>query len=260
MKGASQRAAYADASTLRRRFVGDTGYGLAYGSHPAGTATLRSDLDLVFISPQPLAADELARLIDGICHLHRVHGFDLDTEVDYAVKVHASFTDVDLAVGLYCFDRDSQGHLTVPPVIVEPWFLNSRTFAHRLVLNALTSPHVFLGGDTAIYVQHCWRAEYALALLAVALFGDTINLTLNEAVAAVIYGPEHVSGKDFLGYTCNRHLYMTLSRGLSRLARHGILRDLDGTRFERDLGACRAAIKQLQPARGLYASAWDNAH
>lgn len=246
---ANQHAAYADASALRKHIVGDSGYGLAYGSHPAGTATRHSDLDLVLISPQPLATDELARLVDAVCDLHRVHGFDLDTEVDYAVKVHAAYADVDAAVALHCFNHDNHGHLAVTPVLVEPGFLNSRTFARRLLLNALTSPHVFLGGDLASYEHQRERAEYALALLAVTLIGDTTTLTLDEAVTAVTHGPGNASGEDFLGYTRNQYLYRTLRRGLAQLEHSAILRKLDATTHEQDHRACRAAVKELQPAR-----------
>ncbi|MBA0124384.1 hypothetical protein H0B56_02380 [Haloechinothrix sp. YIM 98757] len=170
-----------------------------------------------------------------------------------------SFADVDSAVRLQCFDIDSRGCITVSPVIVEPWFLNSRTFAHRLLLNALTSPHVFLGGDAVTYERHRKRAEHALAVLAVALLGGVNSFTLEEAVAAVTHGPEQASGEDFLGYIGSRHLYTILLRGLSRLARHGILRRPGRTRFELDHAAFEAVIRLLRPARGPGAPAWDNA-
>lgn len=254
-----QHAAFVTASALCSTYVGDAGYGLAYGSHPAGTATPRSDLDLVLIGPQALTLDELTRLIDAVRHLHHVHGLDLDTEVDYSVKVHASFADVDAATCLRCFDLDSAGHITASPVIVEPWFLNSRTFAHRLLLNALTSPHAFLGGDVTAYEQDRQRAEYGLVLLALALHGDATSLTLDEAVTAVTNGPEQATGKNFLGYTSNPHLTATLRRGLGWLAQQGIVRDIDGTQFEPDHGACQAEVRQLRAARRPRATAWDNA-
>lgn len=246
----TQQAAYAAARTLRSTFVGDNGYGLVYGSHPAGAASPRSDLDLVLISPHRLTDSELSQLIDAVCHLHRVHGFDLDTEVDYAVKLHASFADVDAAVSLRCFDFDGNGQLTVPAVVVEPWFLNSRTFARRLLLNSLTSPHVFLGGDTTIYTEHRNRAEHALALLAVARVRHSAPITLDEAITAITIGPQTSTRKDFLGYTRSQHLRTTLLRGLMRLTEDGILRHLDGNTFQPDHRACQATIKQLQ-ARGV---------
>lgn len=243
---ATQRAAYAAASALRSTFVGEDGYGLAYGSHPAGTASPHSDLDLVLVSPHCLTDGELAQLIDAVLQLHRVHGFDLDAEVDHAVKVHASFADVEEAVSLHCFDSDHNGQVIVSAVVVEPWFLNSRTFAHRLLLNALTSPHVFLGGDTSIYIEHRKRAEHALALLAVALLRDTTHITLDDAITAVTIGPQRSSGKDYLGYTPSRHLRTTLRRALPQLVADGILRHLSGNEFKLDHEACQAAIRQLQ--------------
>lgn len=201
------------ASKLRGAFVGDSGYGLAYGSHVAHTASPRSDLDLVFIAPGRPAADTLDQLADAVQRLHHDHGLDLDTEVDYAAKVHASFADVDAAVSLRCFDIDAQGGVIASPVVVEPWFRNSPTFTQRLLLNALTSPHAFLGGAIDAYEHHRQQAEQALALLALSLLDSATTLTLNDAVTVLTHGPAGTTGKDYLGYVFNPELYSTLHRG-----------------------------------------------
>lgn len=96
------------AGRLRHEFVGSDGYALAYGSHPAGAASASSDLDLVLISARRLAAEQLATLVNAICRLHHDHGLGLDTEVDYAVKVHATYQDVTTAVTLRCFPTDGK--------------------------------------------------------------------------------------------------------------------------------------------------------
>jgi UTP:GlnB (protein PII) uridylyltransferase len=108
------------ASDLRYRFVRSGGYGLAYGSRSAGTATATSDLDLVFITPRRLRSDRLADMVNAVLQLHHDHGLALDTEVDHSVKVHATLVDVAAAVSLRCFPLDADGRLEVSPVVVEP--------------------------------------------------------------------------------------------------------------------------------------------
>jgi arginyl-tRNA synthetase len=233
------------AGRLRHRFAGTAGYGLAYGSHPAGTASETSDLDLVLITAERLPAGRLHALADAVCQLHHDHGLALDTEVDYAVKVHATCGDVVAATSLRCFTVGDAGRIEVPPVVVEPWFLNSAPFRLRLLLNALTSPHAFLGGHVTLYHRHRRRAEYALGLLALSLHHGEV-LSLDDAIAVVTEHAEGARGEDFLGYTPGPHLYGVLNQGLSYLAANGVVRDLDGIRFSGDAATIRAAVAQLR--------------
>lgn len=248
------------AGRLRHRFVGLDGYGIAYGSHPARRATATSDLDLVLVTTKPLPSARLDELVEAVRRLHHDHGLGLDTEVDYAVKVHATYDDVTDAVSLRCFPTDDQGRIVVPPVVAEPWFLNSEPFRLRLLLNALTSPHTFLGGNVTRYDEHHRHAEHALALLALALRDNTVT-TLADAIAVVTEHPGGARGDDFLGYTPGPHLYGVLNRGLAHLAADGVVRDLDGTRFGCDLATVRAALKQRRARHGRTRPGertWDN--
>jgi hypothetical protein len=233
------------ASRLRHRFAGPDGYGLAYGSHPTGTATATSDLDLVLVTTGPLPPGRLDELVDVVRRLHHDHGLALDTEVDYAVKVHATCDDITQAVSLRCFPTDDEGRIVVPPVVVEPSFLNSEPFRLRLLLNALTSPHAFLGGSVTRYDEHRRQAERALGLLALGLHDDTV-ITLPGALAVVTEHPNGAQGKDFLGYVPGPHLYGILHRALAGLAAEGVVRDLDGTRFGYDPTAVQAALLHLR--------------
>lgn len=232
------------AAALRHRFVGATGYGLAYGSHPAGTASATSDLDLVLISPQRLPSDELTALVDAIQQLHHEHGLDLDDEVDYTVKVHATFNDVAEAVALRCFPRDDHQLPTVPAVVAEAWFLNSDAFRLRLLLNALTSPHAFLGGAIEPYEQHRRDAGRAMALLALTLHHDTV-ITVPEAAQHLVRHGDGACGEDFLGYQPGPHLDTVLRQSLATLVDNGLVRDLDGQRFAFEPAAIKGAVKAL---------------
>lgn len=102
-----------EASKLRTRFVGENGYGLAYGSHPCRTASSDSDLDLLYVSPAPLQTGQLQLLEEDVVMLHRRHGLQLDEEVAYTVKLHATIPEVRAALALRGFNIDRGGNLHV---------------------------------------------------------------------------------------------------------------------------------------------------
>ncbi|MDR7170165.1 putative nucleotidyltransferase [Nocardia kruczakiae] len=223
-------AAVEQACRIRGDYVGRQGYGLVYGSHATGTATPTSDLDLVLIGPEQLPAPRMSQLITEVCALHHRFGLDLDTEVAYETKLFATFDDVHNAVALRCFDRDD-GIIRAVPVVAEPAFLNSHRFGSRLLLNALTSPHIFLGGNTTRYRVHQREAEAALARLALALVPDTV-VSMADISRAVVCCAS-AAGKDFLGYDDGAHLRSTLARGMGELMAEGFVRDIDGTHIRK---------------------------
>lgn len=236
-----------DAAALRHRYVGCDGYGIAYGSHATADRPSDSDLDLVLIAPTKVRRRQLPQLVTDVLALHDEHGLRADMEVDYHAKLHATFADVDAALRLECFNRDSSGHPDVSRVVPEPWFLNSRPFALRLLLNALTSPHLFLGGNAATYDRHRQCAEQSLATLALSLSGPPDTTSLDQVLDAI--APHHgVNYKDFLGYRHDRHLASTLRRGMGALERRGVVRDVDGTRFEVNRTAYSRLLRRLSPA------------
>ncbi|NDL60195.1 hypothetical protein [Phytoactinopolyspora mesophila] len=198
----------------------------------------------MFVTPEPLADRHLAELVHAACQLHQNHGLGLDREVDYAVKLHATCNDVAAAVSLCSFLADDD-MIEVQPVVVEPWFLNSKQFRLRLLLNALTSPHSFLGGNVALYEKHRQAAERAVAMLALSLHHGQV-ITLSSAVAAITLGPDGASKKDYLGYAANTYLISVLHRGLAQLAAEGIVRDVDGSCFTLDQAVLHAVITALR--------------
>ncbi|GAA1272558.1 hypothetical protein GCM10009609_39630 [Pseudonocardia aurantiaca] len=85
------------------------------------------------------------------------------------------------------------------------------------VLNALTSPHAFLGGNVRLCSEHRQRAERGLALLALSLHPHAV-VTLADAARALIEVPCGASGKDYLGYLPDSRLHSALASGLARFA------------------------------------------
>jgi hypothetical protein len=242
-------AALADASRLRHRLA-QTHFAVAYGSHIRGTAT-DSDLDLLFVGDSPLSGEQMAWLTAEVRFLHHRHGLRLDEEVAYKAKLYASRDEISDAVNFGGYDVDAAGRLTVPPVLVDPAYLNSAAFKSRLLVNALTSPHVFLGGDIDRYPKYQARAACTAALVALSLLDDKHTLVVPDAVTALISDASGATGEDYLGYTeADRPLlYGLLQAAFAHLASHRVLQPLDGASFRHDQEARRALILRMASQR-----------
>jgi len=217
---------------------------LAYGSHVSRPPAGESDLDLLFVGP-PLPAGQLDDLAAAVVALHQAHRLRLDTEVAYQVKLHATPAQVDAAVGLQGFTVDPRGDLDIAPVVAAPWFLNSLPFKLRLILNALTTPHVFLGGNICQYERLCASADTAVALVALSLLAPADSVTVADVVTALVTGADGSAGKDFLGYRRGPALYATVHRGLTRLTTHRVVRPVDGVRYAQHHARRRAVVAAL---------------
>ncbi|MFF2040886.1 hypothetical protein ACFVVX_10690 [Kitasatospora sp. NPDC058170] len=245
----------AEAVALRAAHLGTGGYGVAYGSHTDGSAGPTSDLDLLLVGTEPLLPERMRTLADDVISLHRRHGLGLDREVSYDSKLHATTGQVDQATWLRGFTLTADGDIAVEPVVAEPWFLESPAFKLRLILNALTVPHVFLGGDVALYEHHRTRAERATALLALALLGDREETTVGDAVAVLRGDPAGPHGEDFLGHTERAGrapaLFSALQRALGALEREGVISTCDGVLIRQYADRRRALLRELvSPAVG----------
>ncbi|WP_040801328.1 hypothetical protein [Nocardia higoensis] len=242
---------FAAAAELCRAFAPAGGYGLVYGSQATGPGRSHSDLDLVLVGRHRPGSRVMSDLIGAVRRIHDDFGLRVDTEVDYETKLFASFSDVDGAVGLSCFRRVG-GRLRPDPVVAEPGWLNSTAFAQRLLLNALTSEHAFLGGNVRRYRADRSRAETSLALLVVSMLGTT-ELTVLDAVRVLTRSPDGAWGKDFLGYTPTAYLCSAVEAGLSSLADQNVVEVVDGTRFRR-----RHVVAEPGGADQLSSVACDN--
>ncbi|MFC8044706.1 hypothetical protein [Nocardia sp. NPDC057353] len=205
------------AAEVCHTFTPAGGYGLAYGSQAVEPDSSLADLDIVLVGENRPGAAEMSDLVAAVSRIHEDFGLRVDTEVEYETKLFATYADIDHAVGLRCFPR-SAGRLRPGPVITEIDWLNSSDFAQRLALNALTSAHLFLGGNVHRYRVDSARAERALILLVSSMLG-TEAFGVYDAVQALTHGPDGTQGKDFLGYHRNARLYATVRAGLARLSR-----------------------------------------
>ncbi|MEU4652285.1 hypothetical protein [Nocardia fluminea] len=232
---------FAAAARLCRTSTPVGGYGLAYGSQAVGVGYSDSDLDLVLVGRHRPDCHIMNDLVAAVCKIHDDFGLHSDTEVDYETKLFATYADVNSAVGLRCFSRIS-GVLSPAPVVADRRWLNSPAFAQRLILNALTSEHVFLGGSVARYRADRARAEQAVAVLAISILGVP-EVTVLDAVQALTVGPGGELGKDFLGYTLGTRLCSTVQSGLASLVARNLVEVIDGARFRR----CHVRDEQVGP-------------
>ena len=115
----------------------------------------------------------------------------------------------------------------------------------RLILNALTTPHVFLGGDLDQYQRQCTKADRAVALVALSLLEGAVGFTVADAVTALVNGPNGATGEDFLGYSHGPSLHATVQRGLAWLIAEQAVRAIDGARFEQHRDTRRRLIAAL---------------
>lgn len=234
--------ALADASRLRYLLAGAR-FAVAYGSHARGTAT-DSDLDLLFVGDPPLSGEQMTQLAAEVQLLHHRYGLRLDDEVSYEVKLYATRDEVTDAIGFGGYDVDTVGRLTVPPVLVDPTYLNSAAFKSRLLVNALTSPHIFLGGDIGLYRKYQARAARTVALVALSFLDDAETLVVSDVVTALISDASGATGEHYLGYAeADRPLlYGLLQAAFLHLTSHHVLSPLDGASFQHDQAARRVLI------------------
>lgn len=241
--------ALADASRLRHLLAGAR-FAVAFGSHARGTG-VDSDLDLLFVGDAPISGARKAWLAAEVKHLHHRHGLRLDEEVSYEVKLYAPSNEITQAIRFGAYDIDAAGALTVPPVLADPAYLNSATFKYRLLVNALTSPHIFLGGDTGPYRKYRACAARTVALIALSLLDDAETLAVTDAVTALISDVGGATGEDFLGYTEADVplLYGLLQAAFADLTTFHVLHPLDGASFRHDQAARRLLVTRIASQR-----------
>lgn len=204
--------ALADAGAVLKTLPG-VRFAVAYGSHARGRASARSDLDLLYVfdeQPEPTAIRDLVARVQ---RLHAAHDLTLDYEVAYDLKLWTTHAELRDALDLTGFTAPG-GKMVVSTVPTDPSYLNSARFKARLILNALTSPHVFLGGDVHAYQRAVRAAIAALARLAVLPIGSRTVYGVHDLVAMLLADPATgATGQDWLGYDDHDgpHLYALLA-------------------------------------------------
>jgi hypothetical protein len=155
--------------------------------------------------------------------------------VSYSVKLYASSAEVAAAIAFDGFAVSASGDLSVPRLVASPAFLNSTQFKLRLVINALTGPHIFLGGNADRFDNDQVHACRAVTLLALSTLDQSDIVSVSHAIdALVVDRGSSATGQDFLGYTAGdtATLYGLVQQGFAYLTEKGALRQVDGATFE----------------------------
>lgn len=172
-----------------------------YGSYASGHHTEKSDMD-VFIALEEHNVTDFEKAKDFLIDLHERYGLCLDDEVPYENKLIVSYEDVRKAVELRSFLTDGTRYV-VPLVKKEADFLTSPEVRWRLILNALTSPHVCVCGNGETYEAFKVGAETSIVCLARGLV-EQKNATPGELLEALLSGPSEEEGEMYLGYKRER--------------------------------------------------------
>lgn len=176
-----------------------------YGSYASGHYSDVSDID-IFIAANNHTKDDFENLRDFLIDLHVRHGLNLDDEVPYENKLMMSYDDLHNAVLLKPFIKHESGY-KVPPVEKKKEFLSSDEIRWRLVLNALTSPHVCVSGNKDMYESFRQGAERALIELAIGL-SATNEPGHQDLFDVLVRGDQGEEGEMYLGYKPDRDAVM----------------------------------------------------
>lgn len=195
--------------------LGERDFFIVYGSHGSKSSKEDSDVDVLLVMEKYDGA-VFESLKEFIIQLHKKYGLAFDEEVPYENKLVSTFADVEAAINLEPFKKPGTLALSVPPVEKTSEFLASRPIRLRLILNALTSPHMFLTGDKERYSEFKNRAEHAIIKLGTALSAKSTP-TQEDIFNVLTRSPNGQSGEWWLGYKAEKPIVSDYLKDVVRL-------------------------------------------
>lgn len=172
-----------------------------YGSYASGNYTEASDLDM-FVAIGNHRSEDFEKIRDFLIDLHVRYELRLDDEVPYENKLIISYEDIQDAIALKSFVKNGVRY-HVPMVEKKKEFLSSPEIRWRLILNALTSPHECVCGNSDVYARFRIDAEKSLIRLARGLTA-TETPSIDEILEALTSGENKEEGEMYLGYKKER--------------------------------------------------------
>ena len=223
----------------------ENGFMIVYGSYAYGVNTSSSDLDFVTIA-RKVKPGNLQRTLDFAFDLYRKHGLALDNEVPHEKKLLADYKTLESAIRGGGFER-RDGSIYVPKIVKTPEFLSSDEIAMRLLLNAMTSKNILVGGDQKHYSR---KRNEALENMVAFIFSATNrnSFTIPEFTQALISAPER-QGEMYLGYknkpAIREYLAKTFARVFEELSKRNLLKNGDGRFYLNDPQWIEKCIKDV---------------
>jgi len=172
-----------------------------YGSCASKSYNNKSDIDLFIVAREYSKAD-FKKIYDFIINLHICNNLILDNEVPYKNKLLVSYKDMESAIALKSFIKKGNNYF-IPIVEKNETFFSSKEIRWRILLNALTSPHIYLYGNKQKYSEFKNKAEKAILRLANGLMQKD-NSTINDKINILFFGVNNEEGEMYLGYKKER--------------------------------------------------------
>lgn len=184
-----------------------------YGSYASGESSEHSDID-VLIATEAYSQEDLTVVKEIVLGFHITHKLYIDNEVSYDNKLLISYKDLNDAANLKGFIKKGNT-ITIPQVVKEKKFLESKKIKLRLALNALTSPHIMFGNDERMYAKLKEKAEKNITWLSISKQkSDTYEV--DELVNALLTGDSGEEGELYLGYKNYPSVVQHLTQFLSK--------------------------------------------
>jgi predicted nucleotidyltransferase len=172
-----------------------------YGSYATNSHTPESDID-IFVAVKDRSMVDFEDLHNFVLSLHSKYNLRLDFEVPFRNKLLVSYDDINNANELRAFVQKGSSYL-IPSIQKNPEFLASDEIRWRLILNALTSPHLCLSGNHDHYRLFKKDAEEAIFKLAQHLV-STQEPSLEDLLDVLLFKDDGAEGEMFLGYKRER--------------------------------------------------------
>lgn len=181
------------------------------GSYASDSFTKDSDLDLLF-AVKKYNVDEFNKIRDFVVDLHISNDLKIDEEVPYETKLVVTYKDVEDAVGLKAFVKKEFGYI-INPITYDKEFLSSRELRLRIILNALTTPNIYICGDKKKYAEFAQKANEEIIRLARGLI-DKKNPNEKEILRVLLNGKNGEEGQAHLGYKKDKDKVMKYLKGI----------------------------------------------
>lgn len=181
-------------------FAGRNYFACVYGSYATEEHTALSDLDF-FIALEECTDSDMAAAKGLAFAFFEQHGLAIDNEVPFENKLVVTYADTQHAVQLDSFVVHGDS-VEIPPIEKTAEFLASDAVRWRLILNALTTPHLFVAGSEDVYLNFRTQAEQALRILSGLLVGS--GAAPEQKMQSLLVGKSGEEGEMYLGYKTDR--------------------------------------------------------
>jgi hypothetical protein len=182
---------------LNKYFLPRKYFSCIYGSSASNEINIGSDVDL-FISKRKFVSNDFKNIVGVVENIHSRYDLPIDQEVPFSNKLLITTVEMNNSVNMFGIEvRNNKFH--IPDVVKSKEFLESDEIKFRLIFNALTTPHLYMGNDVNNYEKFKKIAEKNLIILACDM-GNKLHLEKKHFLKIITENSEGSKGEMFLGY------------------------------------------------------------